>query len=415
MRGLRGGAALLASLLLAGTVFAQSADPEAALRARIAQLESLVPSTPEPSLAYLIATDYAQLGDKPRALEWLGRLADWRAGFDAPEASVKFAGDTDYERLRARLEADQPRVLRARRAFVVAHPDLVPEGLAWDPTRRRLFIGDMNERRILAVDAAGRVSPFAAGLRLRPLGIKADPARGRLWVATTNAFWDTPQKEAELLALDLATGRVLARHTHPEARSFNDLVIAPDGDLFLTDSDGGAVYRLPADGSPLRRLTPPGAMSYPNGIAWLNGAVYVAQGVALRRVDPATGEVVRVRGLPGFPGLGIDGLYAHEGALLGVQNFGFPGRVVRLELSPTGDAVTGARLLEASNPAFDTPTTAAPAGDRLYVLANSQIDRLLPDGTVSEPQTLKPIVILELPLGRPPAASAGGPARPARS
>jgi sugar lactone lactonase YvrE len=230
--------------------------------------------------------------------------------------------------------------------------------------------------------------------------MKADAARGRLWVATTNAFWDTPKKEAELLALDIKTGRVVARHSHAEAASFNDLDIAPDGAIYVTDSDGGAVFRLPADGSAMQRVTPKGAMGYPNGIAWLNGRLYVAQGISLRRVDPATGTVASVRSAPGFPGLGIDGLYAHDGGLIAVQGFGYKGRISRLELSADGTAVTAARLLEAGNPAFDAPTTAAPAGDRLYVLANSQLDRVRPDGTVSAAPALKPIVILELPLAR---------------
>ncbi|HEX8568684.1 MAG TPA: SMP-30/gluconolactonase/LRE family protein [Caulobacteraceae bacterium] len=392
--------ALLAASLLLGAGAPLAQDQNAGVRARIAQLEGLVPTVRDPSLAYLLAADYATLGDKAKTLEWLGRAADSGVGFEPRNpAFEKFAGDAEFERLRARMEADQAPVLRSRRAFLIERPGLVPEGVAWDAAGRRLFVGDMNAARILAVDAQGRTRDFANGLRLRPLGMKVDAARGRLWVATTNAFWDTPKKEAELVAFDLRTGRVVARHAHAEATSFNDLDIAPSGEIFLTDSDGGGVYRLPADGSAMQRLTPKGAMAYPNGIAWLNGRLYVAQGIALRRVDPATGEIVRVRGLPGFPGLGIDGLYAHRGALIGVQGFGFKGRVSRLELSPEGDAVTAARVLEAANPAFDVPTTAAPAGDRLYVLANSQLDRIRPDGTVAEPRALKPIVILELPLG----------------
>lgn len=394
-RGVRG-AALAALVSAASAAGAQAPDP-AAVRARIAQLEALVPTIPDPSLAYLIASDYAELGDRAKTLEWLGRAADARAGFETRNpAFARFSGDPDFERLRARMAAETASVLRSRRAFVIDRPGLVPEGLAWDPAGR-LFVSDMAGRRILAVDRAGRVRDFAQGLRLRPVGLKVDRARGRLWVATTNAFWDTPKKEAELLGLDLRTGRVVARHGHADATSFNDLDVAPDGDLYVTDSDGGAVYRLPADSPAMQRVTPKGAMAYPNGIAWLNGAVYVAQGIALRRIDPATGEVARVRGLPGFPGLGIDGLYAHEGSLIAVQGFGFKGRVSRLQLSPEGDAVAAARLLEAANPAFDVPTTAAPAGDRLYLLANSQLDRLRPDGSVAGP--LQPIVILELPLG----------------
>ena len=391
--------ALAVALLWAGGAHAQAQD-ETAIRARIAQVQGLIPTVPDPSLTYLLALDYARLGDKAKALEWLERAADTRAGFDPRDpAFAKLEGEPGYQRLRARMDAERAPVLRGRTAFVISEPGLVPEGVAWDPASRRLFLGDMHGRRILAVEPSGRVRTFARDLRLRPLGMKVDPERGRLWVATTDSFLNTAKKQGELVAFDLASGRVVARHTHPEAVFFNDLAIAPDGAIYLTDSEGGTIYRLPADGSAMQRVTQKGAMGYPNGIAWLNGRLYVAQGIALRRVDPATGEIVRVRGLPGYPGLGIDGLYAHDGALIGVQGAGFKGRVARFELSPEGDAVTGVRVLETDNPVFDEPTPAAPAGDRLYVLANAQLARLRPDGTVDDPKTLKPIVILELPLG----------------
>ena len=88
-------AALIGALLLALPAAAQT-DPAAAVRARVAQLESLVPSVPDPSLAYLIAADYAELGDKPKALEWLARAADARAGFDPRHPSfTRFAADPD--------------------------------------------------------------------------------------------------------------------------------------------------------------------------------------------------------------------------------------------------------------------------------------------------------------------------------
>jgi hypothetical protein len=277
---------------------------------------------------------------------------------------------------------------------------MVPEGLAYDPVRRRLFLGDMAGRLILSVDESGRSRVFASRLALRPLGLKADPGRRRLWAATTNAFSDATDKRGELLLFDLDSGRRLAAYSHPEATSFNDMDVAPNGDLYVTDSAGGSVFRLPAGGSALERLIPARSLSYPNGVAVSGDGrhLFVAQGVGPVRIDLATRQVLMLPRPPGFAALGFDGLYWRGGALIGVQNYATPGRVVRLELSPERDRITAAQLLEAGHPQFAFPTTAAPAPDRLFVLANAQLRQLKDDGTIADPGALKPIVILELPL-----------------
>jgi len=159
------------------------------------------------------------------------------------------------------------------------------------------------------------------------------------------------------------------------------------------------VFRLKAGADVLERVTAQGAMAYPNGIAVSDDGrhVFVAQGASLRRVDAATGEVLTLPQPDNLTTLGIDGMYWSGGALIAVQNGGTAGRVLRLELSPARDAIAGFEVLEAGNPHFEIPTTGAPAGNRLFVLANAQLMRMKPDGGVDRAR-LKPIVVLEVPL-----------------
>jgi streptogramin lyase len=219
-------------------------------------------------------------------------------------------------------------------------------------------------------------------------------------VATTNAFSDADDKRGEILGLDLETGETVARLGPAGLMSVNDLTVAPNGDLWATDTAAGAVVRFKGARGSAERITPEGGMAYPNGIAVSDDGrhVFVAQGASLRRIDAETGAVLRLPHPPDLTTLGIDGLYWIEGALVGVQNGGTAGRVIRLELTPARDAIARWSVLEGGGPAFDTPTTGAPAPGRLYVLANSQIQLLRPDGSVAEPDKLKPILILETPL-----------------
>ena len=124
--------------------------------------------------------------------------------------------------------------------------------------------------------------------------------------------------------------------------------------------------------------------------------LYVAQGIALRRVELASGAVTSVAAPASLALLSIDGLYWHRGRLIAVQNGGGPGRILALDLSPDGRAITGFQVLEAGDPGFDLPTTGTMAGDRFTFIANSQLRRLGDDGRLTAGPPLAPIRFVEL-------------------
>jgi sugar lactone lactonase YvrE len=331
----------------------------------------------------------------------LKALADRRVGvYPEPGSALgKLEAHAEAGPQLARLKAELPVVRRGRVLTVMERPALIPEGIVQDASRQRLLIGDMSNRAILSLDRNGVLRPWVTGLSLRPLGMKIRD--GRLWLAATNAFWDEKPHRAELIVLDLATGRRLATFTHPEARSFNDLDFTAAGDLYASDSIGGTVFRLRAGAKSMERLLPPATLNYPNGIAANpdGTAVYVAHGLGPTRIDPGTGTAERLPKPADLPLVAIDGLYWRDGALIAVQSLGAAGRVLRLELDPEGRRIQRSELLEAGGPHLTSPSTAAVGRDRLYVLANAQVRKLKGDGSIEAP--LEPAVVLELPLKRP--------------
>ncbi len=48
----------------------------------------------------------------------------------------------------------------------------------------------------------------------------------------------------QLVEVDLATGKITNKYTVPDAVGLNDVTNAPDGTIFFTDSEKGAVYQL---------------------------------------------------------------------------------------------------------------------------------------------------------------------------
>ena len=94
-------------------------------------------------------------------------------------------------------------------------------------------------------------------------------------------------------------------------RAANDLAIAENGDVYVTDSLGSGIYRIPAGGGALETFVAPGAFRSPGGIAFgPGGRIYVADwGQGLYWLD-AERKPHEVEGPPDVPLFGIDGLLA---------------------------------------------------------------------------------------------------------
>jgi hypothetical protein len=93
-------------------------------------------------------------------------------------------------------------------------------------------------------------------------------------------------------------------------------------------------------------------------------------------VDLANGESRDVDPGPKSTLAGIDGLYWHNGSLIGIQNgIGSP-RVAAFRLSSDGLRVTHTTVLENRSKLCILPTTGAIRGSDFLFIANSQIDNL---------------------------------------
>jgi len=126
---------------------------------------------------------------------------------------------------------------------------------------------------------------------------------------------------------------------------------------------------------------------------------YLAAARRPLRIDLATGALTPLQPPGGENAAAIDGLYWHEGALIGVQNMTNAGRVVRLVLSDDGRSIAAVETLQSHHQrAFDEPTTATIAPDGLYVLARTQVTQFNDEGRIDRPETLAKPLVLRIPL-----------------
>lgn len=289
-------------------------------------------------------------------------------------------------------------------------PAAFPEGLAAAPDGS-FYTGSLIDGTLFKGDvrdvAASVLSPAGADGRTSVAGMEVD-SRGRLWVAgaSTGLLW----------VYDTRTGILLHRFVlgTPGSGTVNDVAVAPDGAVYVTDSSTPRLWRVPlrdADAPGTTAVAPwldlTGSVPYRTGDGTdgvnLNGLAPTADGRALLvvqtnsgalwRIGLRRGEVSRVP-VAGGPLTYGDGLIADGRRVVVVRNV--LGQVVRLRADRDGRA---ARVIGAvTSSAFAFPTAVAMTRGRLLV-ANSQ----LPAAPVaaSLPFTISDLPAVALQRARP--------------
>ena len=402
---------LVAIVLLAFALPTLAQQDAEGARRTIAAIEQLLKERPgDATLWYFLARFQAQLGSRKEAVAALEKVAELGDGFLPPRADgfEVIWDDPAFKAVRARLEARLPRMDFAPTAFELEDKTVIPEGIAYDAPSRAFFVGSIAQRRILRVGEGQAVSEFAgerAGLD-HVLGIAMDSPRRILYAASTTALTDVGERQRRnaVFAFDADSRKLLQRYDVPAALQLNDVAVAPGGRVFASDSASGAIYEIAVKGpGPARELVAPNQLRGTNGLAASpDGArLFVAHSTGLAVVDVSTGAIKRVANQTRESIAAIDGLYAYQGELIGVQNVTTPGRVILIGLSRDGESVTRVRtLLSHHHNALDEPTTGVVAGEYFYLLAATGVSRFNRQGTLDRPESLPTPTVVKVLLPR---------------
>jgi sugar lactone lactonase YvrE len=190
--------------------------------------------------------------------------------------------------------------------------DYYPEGVTAAPDGT-LYVGSIMQGIIMKAAAGSNTAvPFVQkGTAKRGvIGVTVDTPRQLLWFCDSNPKLEDSKKAGELVGVKLADAKEVARHALPplegKAPFCNDVIVSPDGALWITDSAGGRLFRVPA-GSALQPnsaeawLTggeigpPPAGGSGANGLEWMDGKLIVANvgRGTLVEIDPNSTEASR--------------------------------------------------------------------------------------------------------------------------
>jgi sugar lactone lactonase YvrE len=350
-----------------------------------AGLHAMALAPDHPDLLISVARARAAVGHVEDSMDTLGEAVQRGAGLDlagVPELQ-RLPPSPELEAINERARKNLGAIPRAQLFAVIPDATADPEGISYDPMSRRLFVGTRHGE-ILQVDQRGSVSTFVprgSGM-LQVLGLKVDGGRRLLW-AVSGVFPDLLSSEAQkpevgvggVHAFRLTDGKPVARYwldERPVLHGFNDLALARNGDVYVTDTAQAALYRVHAGKLELF-VSDEHHLTLANGIVLPpdEKRLYVASLEGISTVDLATMKVDRLTVPANAAVNSIDGLAYDRGDLIGVQGSPYLARVVRISLGKDGLSVTGVSTLSSRSPAEYQQTTAVVAGDQLYVVASA--------------------------------------------
>lgn len=290
-------------------------------------------------------------------------------------------------------------------AFEIHEPTLIPEGIAIDSSTGKFYLTSIAKNKIIEISGSKSTDFIHQGQYgfVGGLGIHVDANHQVLWSCSSD--FNGHAYTTGIFGFDLRTNKLVYRFFLPADTSknfFNDLAMADNGDIFITNSDGNSIwywkYKAPR---PEEMKLPP--VVEPNGIVWDkdHSLLFVATRTGLVALSPATRTLHTLSMPDGETSNGLDGLVFYKNSIIAVRN-GFRDKtkhgIVRYYLSSDGLSIIKTRAIDQHNPMFDIPTTLAIRGNQLFVVSNSQMDLLDEHKNIGQQRVPKNPIILSYTL-----------------
>ena len=355
------------------------------------ELAKFLNESPESTLELARAEIHvSHLEDAFRELE---RFVSMGQATDLLEKSSEFAPlreEATFTDIQKAIKANSTSISLGSTAFVLPDSALLAEDIDYDQKAKRFFITSVREWKIVSRDLNGAFHDFAiAADRWPMLAIKADSQRQVLWateVALQGLIFapESDWGKSAVLCYALKDGKLLRRVEAPRGAALGDMMLMKNGDLIVSDGEGGGVYRLARNGRTLERIdngqfiSPQTPALHPDG-----KHVFVpdyVRGIGLLEIASKRVDWLSMEGR--FALNGIDGLYFDRGRLVAIQNGTSPERVIAFATDPAFAKITAEKIIERSTETLGDPTHGVTVGDDFYYIANSGWDVIDEHGSI---------------------------------
>ena len=280
-------------------------------------------------------------------------------------------------------QSTPPKVVVSDTLAVITEKDMIPEGTAYDPSTKQVFISSTYKRKIVAIRENGTyydVVKEAENDIWGTIGMEVDTARKKLWVISSKSKYVLvsriptlpPEWQSKLVCYSLPSGTLEASYllrSDSDKVFLNDVTVARDGSVYATESLGNAVYVLPIGAGEMTKFLQPIGYHFLNGLTFSqdNTTLFVASTEGILAVDMKTRSYKLLRADSRILVGGCDGLAFFRNSLIGHQS----NVIKRFHLNERMDSIIRSEVLDDKN--LNSSTTGEIGNEWYYYIANSQI------------------------------------------
>jgi len=281
--------------------------------------------------------------------------------------------------------------------------DLIPEGIAIDPSSKKVYLNSLKKQKIVRSDLDGtHAEDFIGSKEYGYLSGFGMTIQGDTLFALGNSL-PKSNNSSVLLMMNSTSREFIASYTlnSDEVIYLNDIATTPNGDAYITDSESDTLYALTGAKKALEVFFTHEEIKHSNGIAASDDGKYLYLATytsGIRILDIASKKLLN----PPNQFKGIDGMKFHKNTLIAIVN----GKrdlsqngVFQFELNPERtEILSEKKIMSFFNPS-DIPTTFAIHDDHMYFVSDSQLDNFDQEkNTIIHPDQLKQYTLVRLKI-----------------
>ena len=348
------------------------------------QLDSIRPS--HPVFSYNVAAGYSLTKKENEAIAALKSVV-------LMNNTIPFEEEADFQNIKTTagfqkviaLKEAQNKVIESSNFKVsLSEKDLHPEGLVYLDKQKLWLASSIRNKKIVSFDSKGVCSDWFIDTPYSVFALKADEKQRYLWVSCSampemKNFTEAVDGRNEILKIDIKTRRLVKRYILDDKHVFGDLVVAKNGDVYISDSKDPIIYKIQNDKIPHEKIV---VWKDLKGTALnLQGLTFNADQSKLFIADYLKGIMVVTMkddfktswlAIPdGATKKGIDGMLYYKNSLIAIQNGAVPIRIVKYNLNTENTQITDFKVLDNNRAIFNEPALATISNGKLYFFANS--------------------------------------------
>jgi WD40 repeat protein len=258
--------------------------------------------------------------------------------------------------------------------------DLIPEGITIDTKTQTIFLNSLRHGKIVSCNLDGsNPQNFITDNQFGYLPGFGMFVKGDTLYALGNSLSKKNSKSI-LLLLNTKTGAFINSFS-PKDTSFkylNDLAVASNGDVFMTDSESNKIYAIQAKKAVLEVYLETDEVKNSNGITISDDGKYLYLASNKNGIRIVDRQSKRIINQPNQDYTGIDGLKFYKNTLIGIVNAkkGDENGIYRYFLNKENTTITHKEKMFSFKDESKIATTFSISNGYMYFVLNTQIDNL---------------------------------------